>query len=84
MLTKHLFFVSAAWQARMAPKACRATKQLSVIESLQAQVVRDSRKTLACPNTLKKYHHIIIIVIVTKIISPIINLAYTLQFPIER
>ena len=56
-LTKRLFFVSAAGQARMAPKVCRAAKQLSVIKSLQTQAVRNSRNRWRVSNMPKKHHH---------------------------
>jgi len=46
----------------MAPKVCRAAKQLSVIKSLQTQAVRNSRNRWRVSNMLKKHHHIIIIV----------------------
>ena len=41
----------------MAPKACRAAKQLSVIKSLQTQAVRNSRNRWRVSNMLKKHHH---------------------------
>jgi hypothetical protein len=66
----------------MAPKVCRAAKQLSVIKSLQTQAVRNSRNRWRVSNMLKKHHHIIIIVIVTKIISSISSIWHTLyNFP---
>ena len=41
----------------MAPKVCRAAKQLSVIKSLQTQAVRNSRNRWRVSNMLKKHHH---------------------------
>ena len=84
-LTKRLFFVSAAGQARVAPEVCHAAKQLSCYKSLQTQAARISQNRLRVSNMLKKHHHhhhhrhrhqnhII----------NIINLAYNLQFSIEK
>ena len=55
---RNVCFLSARPGRRgMAPKVCRAAKQLSVIKSLQTQAVRNSRNRWRVSNMLKKHHH---------------------------